>query len=297
MRIRSYRRAMSPGSAREGLQLTGLEAGIKMDEHAAFAPSTSMSSATNLHRHSGTCRLCLQVAPLVDSHIIPNFQFKGLKKVEGHFYELSTDHTIPERKQQRGFTERLLCAECDNRRLQRNEDYFARVWTRGPLPEPQQHGRFLIFRNHDYKRCKNCLLSILWRMSVSSLEVFKEVSLGPKHEEVLRAGLLADREFDEREYAITVTAPFVDGRLYEDFILQPDSTRLDGNRLYRCVIAGMLYTFFVGSAPLRPEVHALSVRRDEFPIARMEVTDIPFLSHAIGRVGHANTMRESSRKS
>lgn len=249
-----------------------------------------MSNA--LPRNSEICRLCLRAAPLVDSHIIPNFQFKGLKRVEGRFYELSTDKNVPERKRQRGFTEHLLCADCDNRRLQQNENYFARVWTRGPLDEPQQHGRFLIFRNHDYKRCKNFLLSILWRMSVSSLDMFKQVSLGSKHGEALRAGLLADREFDEREYAITVTAPFIGGRFYEDFMLQPDSTRLDGNRLYRCVIAGMLYTFFVGSAPLRPEVHALSIRRDEFPIAKMEVADIPFLASAMSRVGHANLVRE-----
>ena len=190
----------------------------------------------------------------------------------------------------------LLCAECDNRRLQKNEDYFARLWTRGPLSEPQRHGRFLIFRNHDYKRCKNFLLSILWRMSVSSLDVFKEVSLGLKHEEILRTGLLADREFDEREYAVTVTAPFIDGRIYEDFILQPDSARLDGNRIYRCVITGMLYTFFVGSAPLRPEVHALSLRRAEFPMAQMEVSDIPFLADAMSRVGQANAARENSKR-
>jgi hypothetical protein len=266
----------------------------KLGEHAALLLERSMCT-TNLHRHSGPCRLCLRIAPLVDSHIIPNFQFKGLKRVEGRFYELSTDHNVPERKQQRGFTERLMCAECDNRRLQQNEDYFARVWTRGSLPEPQQHGRVLIFRNHDYKRCKNYLLSILWRMSISSLEVFKEVSLGPKHEEVLRAGLLADREFEEREYAVTITAPLIDGRFYEDFILQPDAVRLDGNRLYRCVIAGMLYTFFVGSAPQHPVMHALSLRRDEFPITKMEVADIPFLSHAISRIGYANKTRESSK--
>jgi hypothetical protein len=255
-----------------------------------------MTTTSSSNRHSGKCRLCLQVRPLVASHIIPNFQLKGLKKIEGHFYELSTNQSVPERKQQRGFTERLLCAECDNRRLQKNEDYFARVWTHGKLPEPQQHGRFLIFREHDYKRCKNFLLSILWRMSVSSLDIFNEVSLGPKHEEVLRARLLADREFDEREYAITVTAPFIEERLYEDFMLQPDSARLDGNRIYRCVIAGMLYTFFVGSAPLRPEVHALSLRREEFPIAKMDVKEIPFLAHAMGRLGKANNVRENSRR-
>lgn len=228
----------------------------------------------------------------MQSHIIPAFQFKALKQGDGRYYELSTDVTEKERPGQRGFTERLLCTQCDNVRLQRNEDYFARLWNRGPLEAPQEHNRFLIFRGHDYKRVKNCLLSILWRMSISTHDVFKAVSLGRKHEEVLRVGLLDDREFVETEYPITVTAPFFDGKFHEDFILQPDSHRLDGNRLYRCVIAGMLYTFVVGSAQIAPALHALSLRKDEFPVTRMEVRDIPFLASAVGRVGRAHLSRE-----
>jgi hypothetical protein len=230
----------------------------------------------------------------VQGHIIPAFQFRPLKKGDGRYYELSPDPAEKEKPGQRGFTERLFCAECDNERLQRNETYYAKMWNQGPLQVPQEHGRFLIFRDHDYKRTKNCLLSILWRMSLSSHEVFKAVSLGAKHEEILRAGLLADREFAEDEYAVTVTAPFFEGEFHEDLILQPDSHRLEGNRLYRCVIAGMLYTFVVGSARIRLELRALSVRRDEFPVARMEVRDIPFLAGAVGKIGRAQGMREAA---
>lgn len=243
---------------------------------------------------SGICRLCLQERPLVRSHIIPAFQFKTLKKGDGRYYELSPDPTKRERPGQRGFTERLLCAECDNIRLQRNEDYYAKLWMRGPLAAPQEFGRFLIFRDHDYKRAKNYLLSVLWRMGVSHHQVFRAVSLGAKHEEILRAGLLADREFAEDEYPLTVTAPFFEGEYHDDFILQPDCHRMDGNRLYRCVIAGMLYTFVVGAAPLVPALRALSLRKDEFPVARIEVRDIPFLAHAVSRIGRAQALREAA---
>lgn len=131
-------------------------------------------------------------------------------------------------------------------------------------------------------------------MSLASHDVFRAVSLGSKHEENLRLGLLADLEFSEEEYAITVTAPFFEGKFYEDLVLQPDAHRLDGNRLYRCVIAGMLYTFFVGSAGISPELRALSLRKDEFPLTRMEVRDIPFLAHAVGRIGRAQALREAA---
>lgn len=245
-------------------------------------------------RPTRCCQLCLQERDLVQSHIIPAFQFKPLKKGDGRYYELSTNPAEKERPGQRGFTEKMLCAECDNVRIQRNEDYFARLWNRGPLEAPQQHGRFLIFRDYEYKRVKNCLLSILWRMSLSTHEAFGAVSLGEKHEEILRAGLLADREFAENEYAVTVTTPFFEGEFFEDFILPPDSHRMDGNRLYRCVIAGMLYTFVVGSARIAPALLAMSLRKDEFPIARMEVKDIPFLAGAVGKIGRAQAIRENS---
>ncbi len=239
------------------------------------------------------CRLCLHELDLVQSHIIPAFQFKPLKKGDGRYYQLSTDPAKREQPGQRGFTERLLCAKCDNVRIQRNEDYFARLWNRGPLEAPQQHGPFLIFREYEYKRVKNCLLSILWRMSLSTHKTFGAVSLGKKHEEILRAGLLADREFAEDEYAVTVTAPFFEGEFFADLILPPDSHRMDGNRIYRCVIAGMLYTFVVGSARIAPALLAMSLRKEEFPVARMEVKDIPFLADAVGRIGRAQATREA----
>lgn len=244
----------------------------------------------------GSCRLCRQVRSLVDSHIIPDFQFKALKKRDGRYYVLSPNPEEKERTGQRGITERLLCAECDNERLQRNEDYYARFWSRTSLPNTTQNKQLLIFRDHDYKRAKNFLLSVLWRMSISTREIFGEVCLGEKHEEILRAGLLADREFAEDLYPIIVTALFFDGAFHEDFILEPDSDRIEGNRTYRCVISGMLYTFIVGSAPLSPPLRALSLRRAEFPVARMEVRDVPFLAHAVERLGRANAIRAAGKQ-
>lgn len=250
-----------------------------------------MTANPNQSAPSGHCRLCLGDHPLVDSHIIPDFQYRPLKLGDGRFHVLSPDPSKKDLTRQKGFTERLLCAKCDNERLQRNESYFARLWSRSTLPNTTQNKRFLIFRDHDYKRTKNFLLSILWRMSISTRAIFAAVSLGPKHEEIIRAGLLADREFAEDEYAVTVTAPFIDGKFYDDLILQPDSHRMDGNRVYRCVISGMLYTFIVGSAPLSPQVKALTLRKTEFPLVRMELHEIPFLADAVRRVGRANAIR------
>jgi hypothetical protein len=49
----------------------------------------------------------------VESHIIPNFQYKPPKEGDGYFLVLSTDPAKKEFKRQKGITEHLLCAECD----------------------------------------------------------------------------------------------------------------------------------------------------------------------------------------
>src|SRR5437762_324195 len=144
----------------------------------------------------GRCRLCQNEDWLVDSHIIPNFHYKPLKKNEGAFYVMSTDPAQKVIKRQKGVTEPLLCAECDNVRLGRNEQHLSEVVFGGYPLDGKQHGRFLVISGYDYKKVKNGLLSILWRMSVSTNPYFSEVDLGKRHEEALRAVLFNNLELD-----------------------------------------------------------------------------------------------------
>lgn len=231
----------------------------------------------------------------MDSHIIPNFQIRMLKRSEIRYYEVSTDPNVKDQPKQRGFTERLFCAKCDNVLLQRNEDYFARILKSRPLPNTEKTERLLVIRDHDYKRTKNFLLSVLWRMSISSLGIFQAVSLGEKHEEAIRVRLLFDQEFDESEYPIIITAPFINGRFHSDLILQPDCIREGGNRVYRAVIAGLLYSFVVGSVKIDSELPGLGLTKDALVIIRKDAREISFLSEALHQVGRANAIRDSNQ--
>lgn len=244
----------------------------------------------------GRCRLCLTDQPLVDSHIISNFLYGPLKEKEGLFYILSSDPKKKELKQQRGITERLLCAKCDNERLQKNEKHLREVLFGGHALDGTQDGRFLIVHGYHYKRVKNGLLSLLWRMSLTSREYFSEVDLGGKHEEAIRLALLNDMEFAEEEYPILLTAPLFEGRFLGDWMLPPDFSRTGGNRVYRCLISGFLFTFFVGSAPLDPKFAPLLLRRKEWPILKARVDEIPFLNEACLLLGRANAIREGQAR-
>lgn len=239
----------------------------------------------------GRCGLCQLNGWLVDSHIIPNFQYKPLKETEGRFYVLSTDPSKKLMKKQKGITENLLCSKCDNERLSDYENHLAKVLFGGHPLRGQTIEPMLIVEGYDYKKIKNGLLSILWRMSLSTNPFFSQVSLGDKHEERLRGVLLNDIELPEEEYPIYVVAPYFDGSNLRDVILQPSFTRLGGNRIYRCLISGLIFTFSIGSAPLGGVERAIILRSKCWPIGRARIEEIPFLHEAASQHGWANSLR------
>ncbi len=224
------------------------------------------------------CRLCNSEQWLVDSHIIPKFHYKPLKAVEGHFYVVSADTSKKTSKRQKDITEPLLCAQCDNERLARYEDHLRKVLFGGHPLTGKQRGRLFAIEGYDYKHVKNGLLSILWRMSLSTDRYFSNVALGEKHSERIRATLLSNTEFREDEYPIFLTVPLIEGKTYADFILQPDCVRVRQNQMYRCVISGLLFCFLVGSAPLDSTEQQLLLGATSWSIMRAEVKDIPFLA-------------------
>jgi hypothetical protein len=185
---------------------------------------------------NGTCRLCLKHGPLVNSHIIPKFHWKQLKISEGHFFVVTNDSKKKERKEQKEVTERLLCTQCDTVVLQKYEDHLARVLFGGKELQFQNNGRTFCVSGFDYRKIKNGLLSILWRMSLSSHAYFKEVNLGEKHVERIRLALLNNEVLPELEYPIHFCIPRFSGKHHTSWIVPPDFTRADGNRVYRCLI-------------------------------------------------------------
>lgn len=242
----------------------------------------------------GKCWLCQQQGTLVEGHIIPNFSYKPLKEKEGLYYIVSTDPQKKQLKRQKGLTEHLLCAECDNERLGSNERHLAEVLFGGHPLDGEQDARVLRVRGYDYDKVKAGLLSILWRMSITSQPYFKDVQLGPKHEEAIRQALMLGSRFGEEEYPILLTAPFFEGQHLGDWILPPDSARVGHNRVYRCLISGLLFTFFVGSARLDEKLRPLILRQTEWPILKARVEEIPFLLDACQQLSKAQAIRQGS---
>jgi hypothetical protein len=245
-------------------------------------------------RVEGCCRLCQAQTALVDSHIIPNFHFKKMKGEDHWFHVLSSDPNKPELKRQGAITEHLLCDDCDNKRLSRYENHVRQVLFGGIPIESVLDGRVRTFKGYDYKKLKNGLLSVLWRMSLSSDPYFSNVDLGEKHSERIRSVLLNDEELPEELYPVILTAPVFEGKLFGDCILRPTFARTNGNRVYRCVISGLIFTFVVGAAPLDKNTQRVILRREEWPTLYAKTEEIPFLHAAILELSRACLTRANS---
>lgn len=181
-------------------------------------------------------------------------------------------------------------------RLSQYEDHLAKIIFGGYPLDGYVTGRFHVIKGYDYKKVKNGLLSILWRMSIAKDPYFSKVDLGAKHEKRIADAILKDTAFNEEEYSILLTAPFFGGIGLGHWFLPPDYTRADGNRIYRCLISGLLFTFILGSAPLHPKYRPLILRHDQWPIIKAKVQEIPFLFDACLRIGRANVIRENNQK-
>lgn len=231
------------------------------------------------------CALCQQVTQLCDSHVIPEFLYRPLYDSKHRFFRISSDPTKRDIILQKGVREPLLCKVCETR-LSRYEAYFKRVFFDGGIGRAVDDGRYLRIRDIDYKRIKLLFLSILWRMGVSSLDFFREVKLGP-HQEKLRTMILQENPGNPSDYGFLAVAPYLDGRL-GNWFSAPDSERVGSNRLYRVVLGGVLFIFFVPGRDLPPPLVGLFAQADgRWMIRKEKVEDIQFLYHYVIELGEA----------
>lgn len=237
------------------------------------------------------CALCHHTAPLMRSHILPKFTQRRLK-LGGARVLRQDSATAPAVPVQDFAREALLCAGCEQR-LSRWEDYAARVFNQQrkldltPLPQ----GLGYVIQDLDYHRLKLYLLSLLWRMGVSSLPEFRLVRLGP-HEERIRAMLLAADPGRANDYGCILQVVTDRGNRIP-VTRVPDRHRVDPLTMqYRLLIDGLLLIWPVGADAVRDRATLSEFYLQEdgtwWVLAQRRV-DIHFLREALAPVVRAPT--------
>ena len=192
------------------------------------------------------CAMCRQERKLVRSHIIPEFLYKAMYDSKHRILFVSPDPSQLLQLPQKGIREKLLCSECDSRLG--NYEHYAEPLIFGGNCRVQIKKvtkDYILVHRVNYRLFKLFQLSILWRMSVSSLNFFQAVDLGV-HEDRIRQMLLNQDPGQAHQYGCIMQTVTVGGKLL-DVVRQPDFLRSDGFPSYRLLAGGFLWMWVVGS--------------------------------------------------
>ncbi len=190
------------------------------------------------------CALCNKDRDLVESHIMPEFLHRPVydEKHRGNRFGYGDSRT---ELFQKGYREKLLCADCDNRRMGGLERYFSQYWYhKKSLPDKIPESGVSL-ADIDYRQFKLFLLSLVWRASVSGSLSYK-ADLGP-HEEVIRGMLLSGDPGPASKYPICVGL-IIDPetrKLWDEGLMPPVRLKVDGLWAYRIFFSGAAWTIVI----------------------------------------------------
>jgi hypothetical protein len=140
-----------------------------------------------------------------------------------------------------------------------------------------------VIQDLDYHRLKLYLLSLLWRMGVSSLPEFQLIRLGP-HEARIRDMLLGDDPGKSNDYGCILQV-VTDGGTRIPVTRAPDRHRVDALTVqYRLLIDGLLLIWPVGPDAVRDRatLHEFYLQEDgTWRVLAQRRIDIPFLRESL----------------
>lgn len=222
------------------------------------------------------CRLCQKDGELCLSHVVPEFFYKPIYDQKHRLFPRIGARLLDSAPLQKGLREPLLCQDCEQR-LSVHEKYVSENPFAAVEARALSHNDVVELRDLTYCSVRLCFLSILWRMSVATGEAWKAVRLGP-HEDSLRQMLLKGDPGQPWEFGFVCFLPLIEGRLHVDLIDGPDWIRAHRGRLYRMVLGGRLFLFFVGSAPFPNELrHMLITVQGQWRLRAVDWARVPFL--------------------
>jgi hypothetical protein len=234
----------------------------------------------------GKCNLCQKDKELCkQSHIIPNFMYQDLFDEKHRMHAIKSEvGSIKQTgiRQTGEFDKHILCHSCDNENLGKLDRYASLTLYKGyPKIHELRVGpdgiKYTYCAEINYVQFKLFLLSVVWRASISNMPLFGEVQLGP-HQELIRQKLFNNDPGEALEYPCLIMTYLHLKGYPGDIVAQPSQSRLNGGYVYKFLIGGMIYIFYISKHIIPPELK-------EFPInSNGEVKIIHLSPHMAKRV-------------
>ena len=131
----------------------------------------------------GRCKFCGEAKKLIKAHVLPK-KFFSLD-VEDDLIAIGTDKHYEPRCSTGVYDTNILCKECDGNIG--NYDQEAQKLFLSDLSVYEHKGKdiYEIPSNvFNHSRLRLFFISMIWRASISSMPMFKNISLGPKYEKI-----------------------------------------------------------------------------------------------------------------
>jgi hypothetical protein len=228
------------------------------------------------------------------SHVLPEFLYRFAYDDKHRFLLVpSLRSGMKPSIQQLGLREPLFCADCETR-LSVYEGYASKVFVDYATMPHTADAKRIIYHGVDYTKFKLFQLSVLWRASLSSLETYGAVRLGP-HDKRLRDMIWHGDPGSVLDYPCSYVASFLQPEGFSRRIVPPHSKRIDGHRTYWFVFGGIFAIYYVSShtTALAGAEDAFLTRNGDFPI--WTDTDHDLLPFMVAYIRHVSDLTKRHR--
>jgi hypothetical protein len=164
--------------------------------------------------------------------------------------------SYPKKLQTGEYDDKILCAECDNA-FSSWEQYTANLLVRNGAYDRFRQARlnFYTVQSYEYASLKLCLLSILWKMSVSKRDTFRAVNLGP-FEAAIRQMLLDNNPGRADEFPISICR--IVGKFDSNTLRRTVPIKVEGVNFYQLGLPGYVAFIKVDKRPMPRRIGKLA---------------------------------------
>ena len=197
----------------------------------------------------GKCFGCQKETELCNSHIISEFFYKYVYKQERkEFFLITENNKGKKNREQKGYREHLLCRNCEEQ-LSKFEKYAADFFRKivnneFNYPKEIKIEEGLIIKDYNYLFLKRCLLSILWKASISSLPIFSEYNLG-SYNTIIKDLVFNNLEIPWDLFPISISKIKFDNEYTPSIIVSHKKMKFKNKKMYSITLAGYLIDFII----------------------------------------------------
>jgi len=173
------------------------------------------------------------------------------------FIPVSSNSKSSLKFEKKGYREYLLCGSCETK-LSRWENKLKStldelITENHSCLHIESIGDIKKISNIDYNYVKKAVLSIFWRLSISSLEIFASYDFGPYNEK-LRFELNKDLSFPDSNFPIVLSKAIIAGQFRDGILMMIGRGRYGNNFIMQSVILnGFLFDLVMSEGRAIPK--------------------------------------------